>query len=494
MNYLSGQAEVSRQSAGAGGGRDRRCLAGGDRRCSQLLPETDDVVGVEPPPFDRNAAQLFDEAKPASSEPSAEAANRIEDLLETDDVVLAPVAKGEFVAGLPGDDARERPVPSYIEVARRAAREGLPQAVAAGRRGIGKGPLIASAALAVAVAGGGAMTVMRGKQEARAEGFAALGAAAPVVAAAAAGAAEDVLFAATATPAEAAAGDLFGAPVAGPAPVPVPVPVAAISLADAVGAGDPVAIHDYALELLQTGEKTKAVGLLKDASNRGLVMAQYRLAKLYEKGEGVPRDIAASRSWTEKAAIGGNTKAMHDLAVFYAEGDAGPQSYAAAVEWFRQASDLGLVDSQYNLAVLYEQGLGLTQDKAEAAYWFEVAGRAGDQDAARRARAMFSDMPATQAEQIKRRARAFNPKASIARSNGEFGRRVWDIATPTQIIDVQRLLERLGYSPGFADGKTSFKTEEAIRAFERDNDLPVTGEASVSLLRHLRTASLNAAN
>jgi localization factor PodJL len=168
--------------------------------------------------------------------------------------------------------------------------------------------------------------------------------------------------------------------------------------------------------------RPKASRCSSDAAGRGLVMADYRLAKLYERGEGVPRDMAASRQWTEKAAVGGNIKAMHDLAVFYAEGDAGPQSYAAAVEWFRQASDHGLVDSQYNLAVLYEQGLGLSQDKPEAAYWYEVAGRAGDQDAGRRARAMLGEMQPTQAEAIKRKARAFAPKPGIPRANGEFGR------------------------------------------------------------------------
>jgi localization factor PodJL len=353
--------------------------------------------------------------------------------------------------------------------------------------GLGKGPLIGAAALAVAVAGGGVMTVMRGKQEARTDDFARLDPASPAPAASAPGAADAVLFSDAGTDANTAA----------PAPEelfePTPLPVApsappAITLADAVREGDPVALHDHALELLQTGEKARAVQLLKEAASRGLVMAEYRLAKLYEKGEGVPRDMAASRSWTEKASIGGNIKAMHDLAVFYAEGDAGPQSYAAAVEWFRQASDLGLVDSQYNLAVLYEQGLGVSQDKAEAAYWFEVAGRAGDQDAARRARAMFSDMPAEQAEQIKRRARAFNPKASIARANGELGKRPWDSATPAQVAEVQRLLNQLGYSPGAASGKTTAQTQNAIRAFETDNELPMTGEPSVSLLRRLRTA------
>jgi localization factor PodJL len=103
-------------------------------------------------------------------------------------------------------------------------------------------------------------------------------------------------------------------------------------------------------------------------------------------------------------------------------------------------------------------------------------------------------MPATQAEQTKRRARAFNPKTSIARANGEFGRRPWDVASPAQLSETQRLLERLGYSPGSADGKLNAKTQDAIRAFEADNELPVTGEASVTLLRQLRSATLNSDN
>jgi localization factor PodJL len=467
------------------------------------------IAGVEPPPFDR--ALFEDKPKPEApaTAPPGEPVNKVEDLLETDAIVLAgPSTKAEFVADLPKDDSRDRLAPSFLEEARRAARQGSRVAAAAtstGKKGIGKGPLIASAALAVAVAGGGVMTVMRGKQETKGDDFAKLDPAAPIAGQAEPGSAEAVLFGESALPAsggaapaslrEPAASDLFDAPAPKPGGTPpkaaAPAAPQAVTLADAVASGDPVALHDYALELLQGGEKQRAVTMLKDAAGRGLVMAEYRLAKLYEKGEGVPRDMAASRSWTEKAAIGGNVKAMHDLAVFYAEGDAGPQSYAAAVEWFRQASDLGLVDSQYNLAVLYEQGLGLTQDKAEAAYWFEVAGRAGDQDAARRARTLLSDMPTAQAEQIKRRARAYNPKTPIARANGDFGRRAWDVANPQQITEMQRLLERLGYRPGAADGKLNAKTELAIREFEKDNELPVTGEASVSLLRQLRAATIN---
>lgn len=470
--------------------------------------ESADIVGVDPPPFDRpdpRDAHLFEDAaaQPAALNPPA---NRIEDLLEADDEFLAPPpmpapAEG-FIADLPPDQGRERLSADYLEEARRAARQGRRiENVASGRRGLGKGPLIASAVLTAAVAGGTAFTIMRGKQDGQSDDFVRQDPSEPLAPLAPAGAADTVLFSEHAddpaagilaaepapTPAPAASTSAAAAPASTLTPDPDPAP---LTLADAVRAGDPVALHDHALELLQTGEKARAVQLLKDAASRGLVMAEYRLAKLYERGEGVPRDMAAARSWTEKAAIGGNRLAMHDLAVFYAEGDAGPQSYAAAVEWFRTAADLGLVDSQYNLAVLYEQGLGVSEDKAEAAYWFEVAGRAGDQDASRRARALLGEMQPTQAEAIRRKARAFNPKQPIPRANGDFGRRAWDIASPAQISEIQRLLQRLGFAPGATDGTFNTRTAEAIRQFERANNLPVTGEASVSLLTRLRAALL----
>lgn len=480
------------------------------------IPEPAEIAGVEPPPFDRHEAALFEDmpgAKPADAAPASD----IDDLLDIDDVVLdPPAAPQEFVADLP-DDTRERPSQAYLSEARRAAQQGrrvVADTGSTGRRGIGRGPLIAASALAVAVAGGAAWTVMRGKQDATGnDDFARLDPAAPQTAAGDPQAAAAVLFgddgratppaaaAPQADPRNPAAADLFDEPAKTPpaAAAPAAAPKATASaggttLTDAVSSGDPVALHDYAMELLATGEKARGVQLLRDASGKGLVMAQYRLAKLYEKGEGVPRDMAASRAWTEKAAIGGNVKAMHDLAVFYAEGDAGPQSYAAAVEWFRQASDMGLVDSQYNLAVLYEQGLGVSQDKAEAAYWFEVASRGGDRDAGTRSRTMLTDMSTAQSEQIKRKARGFSPRAPIARANGDFGKRSWETVSTQQIAEAQRLLSRLGYNPGVPNGKTGDKTEEAIRQFEMDNDLPSTGEPSATLLRQLRAATLNAGN
>lgn len=469
-----------------------------------LMIDDDEVVGVDPPPFDRTAdAHLFveglpipprGEAKSAGPEPEAppHPVEDIEDLLDSDDIVFAPAAPPAFIAELPPTDPKERPDAEFLAEARRAAMNGRRVEVAGGgviRRSSGRAPIVASAAIALAVAGGGAWTMMRGKQEPHGDAHRRPDPTASIKAGHQASTADDHLT-------ERA---LFGDKDAQPHPEHAlfdeghardHAAAKPLTIDDALEAGDPLALYDTASEQLQgSGDKARAAGLMKEAASKGLAMAQYRLAKLYEKGEGVPRDIAAARGWAEKAAINGNVKAMHDLAVFYAEGDSGPQSYSAAVEWFRQASELGLVDSQFNLAVLYEQGLGVSQDNAEAAYWFEIAGRAGDADGARRARALYDKMKPDAAELIRRKARAFQAKRPEPKANGEFGERPWNATTSTQIAEIQRVLERLGYKPGKADGHLGRQTVEAIRSFEEANGYVATGEADQQLLRQLRAAA-----
>jgi localization factor PodJL len=154
-------------------------------------------------------------------------------------------------------------------------------------------------------------------------------------------------------------------------------------------------------------------------------MAQYRLAKLYERGEGVQADLAVARQWTERAAGAGNRRAMHDLGVYFARGEGAPLDEAAAFRWFRQAAELGVADSQYNLGVLYQQGRGVNASASEALFWFLVAARQGDQDAGARATALEGQLQPIQVEQARARAQAFRPRAASAVANGEFGARAW---------------------------------------------------------------------
>lgn len=202
-------------------------------------------------------------------------------------------------------------------------------------------------------------------------------------------------------------------------------PRAAITLEAAAQSGNMVAQYELALQRISSGRTAEGVRMLRDVAERGLVMAQYRMAKLYERGEGVSVDLTIARQWTERAAAGGNRRAMHDLGVYFARGEGAPRDEAAAFRWFRQAAELGVADSQYNLGVLYQQGRGVGANPAEALFWFLVAARQGDQDAATRAEALEAQLAPIQVEQARARAQAFRPRAAIAVANGDFGPRPW---------------------------------------------------------------------
>ncbi len=196
-----------------------------------------------------------------------------------------------------------------------------------------------------------------------------------------------------------------------------------VSLEQAAQAGDPLAQYELGLQRLTAGRNQDGVALLRRAADRGFAMAQYRLAKLYERGEGVPVDLSVARQWTERAAAAGNRRAMHDLGVYFARGEGAPLDEAAAFRWFRQAAELGVADSQYNLGILYQQGRGVNASAPEALFWFLVSARQGDQDASARATALEAQLPQAQAQQARGRAQAFRPRAASAVANGEFEQR-----------------------------------------------------------------------
>jgi localization factor PodJL len=207
------------------------------------------------------------------------------------------------------------------------------------------------------------------------------------------------------------------------------------NLEAAAEAGDSVALFARALQRMETGQGEAGLADLRKAANQGLAIAQYRLAKSYERGQGVGKDIAQARQWTEKAAAAGNVKAMHDLGVYFASGEGAPFDEAAAFRWFRQAAEFGVKDSQFNLGVLYQQGRGAAANPDEAAFWFFVAAAAGDAAAAKRAEMITATMKPQEVAAIRARAQNFKPKAPNPRANGDFRMpgQVAAAASPTKI-------------------------------------------------------------
>ena len=68
---------------------------------------------------------------------------------------------------------------------------------------------------------------------------------------------------------------------------------------------------------------------------------QFERGKRYEKGDGVPKDIAQAVIWYRKAAEQGHAKAQFALGVRYGKGEGVPQDAAQAVTWYRKAAEQG---------------------------------------------------------------------------------------------------------------------------------------------------------
>jgi len=61
------------------------------------------------------------------------------------------------------------------------------------------------------------------------------------------------------------------------------------------------------------------------------------------------------------------------------------------------------------------------------------------------------------------------------------------------IREIERRLDRRAYHPGPVDGITDTQTASAIRAYQTDADLAVTGRPSMALLEHLRNSNVRSA-
>ncbi|CAN7423046.1 peptidoglycan-binding protein [Phenylobacterium sp. LjRoot225] len=225
-----------------------------------------------------------------------------------------------------------------------------------------------------------------------------------------------------------------------------------------------------------------ALAKLKAIAEAGHPPAQFYLGKLYETGDhGVKQNFAEARRWTERAAEGGDAAAMHNLALFDFRGEGGTQDLAGAARWFRAAAEQGIVDSQYNLGLLYQSGSGVPRDPAQAYIWFSVAAAGGDAQARTNAETLQGQLSAQQ------RAAADGVVAAFTARTGEASAQAAasQPSVSVSVVAAQRILGRLGYFQGPANGLGSTRLATAVAAYQRDQKLPVTGDLDARTAQRL---------
>jgi TPR repeat protein len=147
--------------------------------------------------------------------------------------------------------------------------------------------------------------------------------------------------------------------------------------ATAVWAGD----FEDGSAAYKKGDFKTAVRLFQKVAIKGYSSAQYNLALMYKKGEGVVQDYAEAVRWFKLSAAQGDSDSQINLALMYQKGEGVVQDYAEAARWFKLSAAQGDSSAQINLAVRYYYGEGVLQDYLQAHMWMNLAAVSGDKDA-----------------------------------------------------------------------------------------------------------------
>ena len=276
-----------------------------------------------------------------------------------------------------------------------------------------------------------------------------------------------------------------------------------------------------------------------------LPKAQLLLATMYRDGNSVDANIDKAVFWYLKAASLGMPEAQVAIGLLYHQGGGVKRNHTQAIYWFRKAADQQSPDGENNLGTMYDLGQGVNQDHALAAYWYHRAAKQNLPDAQFNLGALY-EYGLGVAKDVKHayilyaqsafnfpyenlRIRAKNARDRTARKIGaiELAKLVEKVVAPTKgtaivqtgtgnkrttdtnsdftelsiasnIVDtpqdigrlIQYPLSILGYKPGPIDQQLGPKTQIAIRAFQADSNLAVTGQSDKQLVIELMGAML----
>ena len=92
------------------------------------------------------------------------------------------------------------------------------------------------------------------------------------------------------------------------------------------------------------------------------IKQEIQLGAAYLTGQGVPRDLAKSAYWYERAASAGDPLSQNLVGYYYQNGMGVSRDSVRAVQWYQRAADGGFLEAKVNLAVAYLWGMGVQKD------------------------------------------------------------------------------------------------------------------------------------
>ncbi len=285
------------------------------------------------------------------------------------------------------------------------------------------------------------------------------------------------------------------------------------ALEDKAYAGNPEAQHDLAaLYTAGTGVKTdykRASYWFEQAANAGVANAAYNLGVLHHQGLGVDKNIARALDWYRIAALEGHPEAQYNLGIAYIEGIGTKYNPQLAAGFFQKAALAGITEAAYNLGLILENGLLAEPKPNQAMMWYRVGAEGGSTEAKNALEQLSTRLglsadkagflpDGTSLSKLVVKPDRSDPGAADDKSNAteQLAKALPDLAEMIPNMDqlitaqMQEQLSRRNLYDGPEDGALSTKTIDAIRTYQKQEDLKADGKTSETLLlRMLRQST-----
>lgn len=287
----------------------------------------------------------------------------------------------------------------------------------------------------------------------------------------------------------------------------------------------------------QNHDYTAAMQELAPLAEQGDARAQALVGAMYRDGQAVPQDYVLAHQWFNLAAAGGQqdaarardelakrmepsqiaeaqqlARAWHpSQAVASNQTGAGDNAVPSGADMPAEGSltPTQISDLQWQLAIHgYDPGtadgvVGWQTQQAIADYQKDANLPVdGQPSAALLSHLQYTNPPVRSARMLASLRSGAAPAATrqqpaptydpaSAYGSGAAGGDLASVPISPDLLfiyttSVQQALQAKGYRPGIADGKLGPRTRAAIRRYQQDYGLPVTGEVSLALVNHLR--------
>ena len=160
--------------------------------------------------------------------------------------------------------------------------------------------------------------------------------------------------------------------------------------------GDSVQKGNVALE---KGDYGVALQIFKSLAEKGDLVAQLNLEKMYREGKGVSKDYKAAVRWFNLSAAQGNAVSQYHLGVAYSFGLGVVPDYEIALKWYLKSAEQGNAFAQHHLSLLYYFGNGVPEDKKYAYMWAYLASLSGFEMAEQLRQVLTEQMTASQIDE-----------------------------------------------------------------------------------------------